>query len=569
MNYNEISASIWATSDDVLRNDFKKGEYGRIILPFVVLRRLDSIIAPQKDEIIQFYNDNKSKLGSNTNIIKTKFKVPFYNSSKFDLSRLMQDATNIRTNFTNYMDSFSENIADILKNFKFEELVNRLYEKDLLYMFIEKITAFSLDPSKVDNHVMGSIYEELLRRYSEMANEESGDHYTPRDAIRTLVAILFAPDEEKLKGKGIIRSIYDPCVGTGGMLTVSKKWIKENINDDIILNLYGQELNDDTYATCKSDFLITGESEDNIKGPFSSLSRDAFEGKTFDYMISNPPYGVSWKKEKTFVEKEAKNPLGRFHAGLPSSSDGQLLFLQHQLKKMQEKGSRIGIVFNGSPLFSGDAGSGPSNIRKWIIENDWLETIVALPEQLFFNTGIPTYFWILTNKKSPERKGKVQLINGSSFWIQMKKSLGNKRRFISEEQTNELKQMYLSFSEGEFSQIKPNSFFGYTKVQVDQPLKESNKIVRTKNGDPKPDTSKRDHERIPLDNDIDAYFKKECLPHIPEAWMNRSNDKVGYEINFTKYFYKSTPLRSLEDVSQDLKSLDEEIKRLSMELTGE
>lgn len=566
MNYNEISSSIWATSDDVLRNDFKKGEYGRIILPFVVLRRLDSIIAPKKDEIIQFYNDNKNKLGNNTSIIKTKFQVPFYNSSKFDLSRLMQDATNIRSNFTNYMDGFSENIADILKNFKFEELVDRLHEKDLLYLFIEKITAFSLDPSKVDNHVMGSIYEELLRRYSEMANEESGDHYTPRDAIRTLVAILFAPDEEKLRGNGIIRSIYDPCVGTGGMLTVSKQWIKENINKNIILNLYGQELNGDTYATCKSDFLITEETEENIKGPFSSLSKDAFEGKTFDYMICNPPYGVSWKKDKTFVEKEAKNPLGRFHAGLPPSSDGQLLFLQHQLKKMHEKGSRIGIVFNGSPLFSGDAGSGSSNIRKWIIENDWLETIVALPEQLFFNTGIATYFWILTNKKSPERKGKIQLINGASFWTQMKKSLGNKRRFISEEQTNELKQLYLSFSESEFSQIKSNSFFGYTKVQIDQPLKEKNIILKTKNGASKPDTSKRDYERIPLNDDIEAYFKKECLPHIPEAWMDRSKDKIGYEINFTKYFYKFTPLRSIEQISNDLKDIEIEIAALSKEI---
>ncbi len=371
MKLNEISSRIWSTTDDVLRSDFKPSEYGRIILPFIVLRRLDSILAPKKEDFLKFYNINKDKTGFGIGLVKSTFKVSFYNTSNFDLELLMQDATNLYSNFNNYMDGFSDNIADILKNFKFEEIVKRLDEKNLLYMLIDKITSFSLDPSKVDNHFMGSIYEELLRRYSEMANEESGDHYTPRDAIKALVSILFAPEKENLKGSGIIRSIYDPCVGTGGMLTISKGWIKENINPDIILHLYGQELNDDTYATCKSDFLITGEIEDNIKGPFSTLSSDAFEGHTFDYMISNPPYGISWKKDKIAVEKDNKNPLGRFNAGLPPTSDGQLLFLLHQISKMnQEKGSRIGIVFNGSPLFVGDAGSGTSNIRKFIIEND-------------------------------------------------------------------------------------------------------------------------------------------------------------------------------------------------------
>jgi type I restriction enzyme M protein len=563
MNHNEISSAIWSTTDDVLRGAFKPSEYGRIILPLTVLRRLDSIVERQKDEIVKFYEDNKTRI--NPSIIRTKFGIPFYNKSKFDLSRLMQDPTNIFTNFQNYMDGFSENIADILKNFKFPEIVKRLDEADRLYQTIEKITAFSLSPDQIDNHSMGAIYEELLRRYSEMANEESGDHYTPRDAIRTLVAILFSPDRDKLQDSGLIRSIYDPCVGTGGMLTISKSWIKDNINPNINLQLYGQELNPDTYATCKSDLLIAGENEDNIKGPYSTLSKDAFEGKKFDYMISNPPYGVSWRADETFVKQEKDNPDGRFSAGLPPVSDGQLLFLQHQLSKMEQKGSRIGIVFNGSPLFSGDAGSGPSEIRRWIIENDWLEAIISLPEQLFFNTGIATYFWILTNKKSKIRKGKVQLIDGSSFWTQLKKSLGNKRRQISDEQARDLLNFYLDFEEGEYSQIKDNDFFGYTKVQIEQPLKENGTVQKDKKGNPRPDAQKRDHERIPLQQDIDEYYEREVKPHLPNSWMDRSKDKVGYEFNFTKYFYKFTPLRALEDIAQDLLKLDEEMEGLMKE----
>jgi len=402
-----------------------------------------------------------------------------------------------------------------------------------------------------------------------MSNEESGDHFTPRDIVKLLVSFVFGGDKENLKGEDKIRSIYDSCCGTGGMLTIGKEWIHENINKKLKVELFGQELNDVTYAICKSDFLMADENPDNIKGPRSSLSEDGFQDRKFDYMITNPPFGVSWKSEEDFVKQEAKDSNGRFAAGTPRTSDGSLLFLQHLIHKMETSGSRIGIVFNGSPLFTGDAGSGESEIRKWIIENDWLECIVSLPDRMFFNTGITTYIWIVTNKKSPDRKGKVQLIDGTSFSTSMRKNLGDKGKFIAEEQIQKLNEIYQNNEENEFCKIYPNSFFGYTKVVVEQPLIDEGEIKIDKKGNPKPDASKRDSERVLLSENVDEYYDREVKPHIPDSWMDRSKDKIGYEINFTKYFYKFTPLRSLEDISHDLKSLDDEIKRLSMEITGE
>ena len=311
------------------------------------------------------------------------------------------------------------------------------------------------------------------------------------------------------------------------------------------------------------------EDPDNIHGRCSSISDDRLQDNKFDYMITNPPFGVSWKSEEEFVKQEAKDPNGRFFVGTPRTSDGSLLFLQHLIHKMQPEGSRIGIVFNGSPLFTGDAGSGESNIRKWIIENDWLECIVCLPDRMFFNTGITTYIWIVTNKKSKERKGKIQLIDGSSFWTLMKKNLGSKGKYITEEQKDNLFKIYQDFEENEFCKIYPNNFFGYTKVVIEQPLIEDGKINKDREGNPKPDASKRDNERIPLSENIEEYFNREVKPHLPDSWMDRSKDKIGYEINFTRYFYKFTPLRSLEEITKDLKSLDEEIRQLSAEMTGE
>jgi type I restriction enzyme M protein len=352
-------------------------------------------------------------------------------------------------------------------------------------------------------------------------------------------------------GEGKIRSIFDPCCGTGGMLTIGKDWILQNINPNIEIKLSGQELNPQTFSICKSDMLISGENPDNIKLG-SSLSYDGFQGEKFDYMITNPPFGVSWKSEEEFIKNESSNPQGRFSVGTPRTSDGSLLFLQHLISKMEKKGSRIGIVFNGSPLFTGDSGGGESEIRKWIIENDWLECVVQLPDSLFFNTGITTYVWIVSNNKKSNRKGKVQLIDGSNLFKPMKKSLGSKRKEVSDEQRELILETYSDFKETEISKIFENEFFGYKKVTIEQPLKENGVVVKDKKGSVKPDSSLRDNERIPLGVEVDEYFEREVKPHLPESWMDRSKDSVGYEINFTKYFYKYKPLRSLEDLTNEI-----------------
>ena len=564
-NITSLSSLIWSSCDDVLRGLFKPSEYGRVILPFVVFRRLDCVLEPKKDEIYQLFEKYKGDFDPSP-IIKKEVGVPFYNRSKYDLSRLTNDPNNVLLNFNNYVQGYSENVFDIIENFSIDPLVQKLHKNKRLYLLIQKFTEFDLHPSVVDNHTMGSVYEELLRKFSEISNEESGDHFTPRDVVKLLVSFVFGGDKENLQGEGKIRSVFDPCCGTGGMLTIGKEWIQENINPNLQINLYGQELNDVTYSICKSDQLMMGEDPENIRGPLSSISEDQFQGRKFDYMITNPPFGVSWKSEKDFVDSESKDPDGRFFVGTPRTSDGSLLFLQHLIHKMNPEGSRIGIVFNGSPLFTGDSGSGESEIRKWIIENDWLECIVQLPDQMFFNTGITTYFWVVTNKKSPERKGKVQLIDGSSFFRTMKKSLGSKRKEIKPEQSDELFNLYQNFENGEFSKIFDNQFFGYTRVTIEQPLIEDGVVKTDKSGKPKPDSSQRDTERVPLSESIEEYFDREVRPHLPDSWMDRSKDKVGYEINVTKYFYKFTPLRNLDVIHKDLLTLDTEIKSLTESL---
>ena len=446
-----------------------------------------------------------------------------------------------------------------------EELAGELNNR--FYLLIDKMTEVDLHPDQVSNHLMGQVFEELLRKFSEMSNETSGEHYTPRDVVRLLVSLVFSEEKDSLKGEGIIRSIYDPCCGTGGLLTTGKEWIRDNINKDIEIIMYGQEINPQTYSICKSDMMLLGENPNNIKGPRSSLSEDQFQGKKFDYMITNPPFGVSWKSEQEFIENESQNAHGRFSVGTPRSSDGSLLFLQHMISKMEDKGSRIGVVFNGSPLFTGDSGSGESEIRKWIIENDWLECIVALPDQLFFNTGISTYLWIVTNAKSKKRKGKVQLINGADYHQIMKKSLGSKRKYITEDQIKELSAIYCNFKEGDHCKIFPNEYFGYTKVTIEQPLVDADgKPITDKQSKPKPDGSMRDFERIPLSENVDSYYKREVKPHLPNSWMDRDKDKIGYEINFTKYFYQYKPLRSLEEITKELWTLEDKSEGLMKKL---
>jgi type I restriction enzyme M protein len=561
-NHQEISSFIWRVCDDELRGLFKPHEYGDIILPFVVLRRLDCLIEPHKDEVVKQYNELlQSGIDDPTPIIRKKTGLNFFNYSPYDLTRLKSDPNGLKINFPNYLNGYSDNVHQILENFQLDKPVEKLIKNKKLYSLIDKFTEVDLHPDKIDNHTMGSIFEELLRKFSEMSNETSGEHYTPRDIVKLLVSLVFSGDEDNLKGEGIIRSIFDPCCGTGGMITIGKEWVNENISNDVMFQLYGQELNPQTFSICKSDFLITGEDPERIKLG-SSLSNDQHEGRTFDYMITNPPFGVSWKSEKSFVDEESKNPLGRFSVGTPRSSDGSLLFLQHMISKMKPEGSRIGVVFNGSPLFTGDSGSGESEIRKWIIENDWLECVVSLPDSLFFNTGITTYIWIVSNKKKPNRKGKVQLIDGSSLFKTMKKSLGSKRKYMDDDQTQQILNSYSSFEESDISKIFDNEFFGYTKVTIEQPLKEDGEVIRKKDGTPKPDSKLRDSERIPLTEDIEDYFNREVEPHLPESWIDFNTSKVGYEINFTKYFYQYKPLRSSLDITNDLLELEKESQNL-------
>ena len=578
-NYQELANLVWNVADDVLRGLFKPHEYGDITLPFLVLRRLDCILDEdgRKQKAIDTYNQFKDLVSEDQlpPILRQATGTSFYNISQYDLSRLSDDSHNIRLNFENYVGGFSQDVRDIIENFNLDRFIERLDRNNRLFIFCDTFTEIDLHPNQVDNHTMGQVFEELLRRFSEMSNETSGEHYTPRDVVRLLVSLLFAEHREDLQGQGIIRSIFDPCCGTGGMLTIGKEYFREQINRDADIRLLGQELNAQTYAICKSDMLITGEDPDNIRLG-SSLSDDRFQGQRFDYMITNPPFGVSWKSDEAAVKTEAQTATGRFSAGTPRASDGALLFLQHMLSKMEDHGSRVGIVFNGSPLFTGDAGSGESEIRRYIIENDWLECIVALPEKLFFNTSIATYIWILTNRKSEARRGQIQLINAVDFHDEMKRNLGDKNALISDGHIRRIVELYTDFEETEHSKIYPNAFFGYTKVTIERPLVEKQEIlgeetevvVTDRKGNPKPDTKLRDAERVPLTEDIDDYYQREVKPHLPDSWMDRKKDKVGYEINFNRYFYQYTPLRSLKEITDELLALERESEGLLNEVLG-
>ena len=576
-NYQELANLVWNVADDVLRGLFKQHEYGDITLPFLVLRRLDCLLDEdgRKDRAIHIYNQFRDQVPEEAlpPIILREINTSFYNISQYDLSRLTADSNNIRLNFENYLNGFSKDVRDIIENFNLDGFIERLDRNNRLFIFCDKFTEVDLHPAQVDNHTMGQVFEELLRRFSEMSNETSGEHYTPRDVVRLLVSLLFAEHSEDLQGQGIIRSIFDPCCGTGGMLTIGKEYFREQINPDADIRLLGQELNAQTYAICKSDMLITGEDPDSIRHG-SSLSDDQFQAQRFDYMITNPPFGVSWKSDEAAVKAEAETASGRFSAGTPRSSDGALLFLQHMLSKMEDHGSRIGIVFNVAPLSTGDAGSGESEIRRWIIQNDWLECIIALPDKLFFNTDISTYIWILTNRKSKSRRGKVQLINAVDFYDKMKRNLGDKSVFISVGHIRQLVELYTNFEETEHSKIYPNEFFGYTKVTIERPMverqeifgEETEVVVKDKKGNPKPDTKLRDSERVPLTEEVDDYYQREVKPHLPDSWIDRKKDKVGYEINFNQYFYQYTPQRSLKEITDQLLALERESEGLLNEV---
>lgn len=568
-NFQEKANFIWTVADDILRGAFKAHEYGDVILPFVVLRRLDLVLEPKKDDVIKQYEQFKKSLDEERMIPVLRQAaggINFYNHSFYDLRRLAQDSKNIELNFGNYLNGYSKNVREIIENFQLEKILTKLSKNDLLYQLVEKFAEVDLSPKSVTNHEMGYIFEELLRRFSEMSNETAGEHYTPREVIRLMVSLMFAEHKKDLKGKGIIRTVFDPACGTGGMLITAKDYIHSEINPDLEVVMYGQELNEQTYAIAKSDVLIMGENAENIRQG-NSFTQDKFKGQQFSYMLSNPPFGVSWKKEEAFIENEANDPHGRFSAGTPRSSDGALMFLQHMISKMEAGGSRIAIIFNGSPLFTGDAGSGESNIRKWIIENDWLEAVIAMPTDMFYNTGIATYIWMVTNRKPKHRKGKVQLINAVDFAAPMRKSLGSKRQFFTDDHIRDITKIYEGFAESKVSKVFDNEDFGYTKVIVERPTYNAKgKIENDKQGQSKPDSSLRDYEKIPLKDNIDTYFEHEVKPHIPDAWMDRSKDKVGYEISFTKYFYEYQPLRSLAEIKADILKLESETEGLLGEI---
>jgi len=631
------------------------------MLPMVVIRRLDCVLEPTKDLVLQKNKELAARPDDLRAVSLNKITGhKFYNISNFTLKGLLGDPDNIAANLLNYIKGFSTQAQDIIEHFGFEEQIGKLEKNNRLYLVIQKFCEIDLHPEIVSNIEMGYIFEELIRKFNEASNEEAGDHFTPREVIRLMVNLLFSADSDILTKKGIIKTIYDPACGTGGMLSESEAYLRE-LNPDARLELFGQDYNDNAFAICGSDMLIKGQNPESIKFG-DSFTDDKLPYEKFDYMLANPPFGVEWRPQEDFVKKEYEKQGygGRFGAGLPPINDGALLFLQHMISKMQapvDGGSRIGIVFNGSPLFTGSAESGPSNIRKWIIENDWLEVIVALPDQLFYNTGISTYVWIVTNRKSLGRRGKIQMIDGRTFYKKMRKSLGNKRNEICDEQKNDITRLYGDCTEGEFVRIFDNEDLGYQRITVERPLQvnfvvtderieklrqvssfvalasskkkkdetliaaeeeegrrqqeaiisaldtlrslgtvknrdsfsksckdalkksgvtvsatlmkaiisalserdETADICTDSKGNPEPDSGLRDYENVPLKEDIDSYMAREVLPHVPDAWVDTSKTKIGYEINFNRYFYKYTPPRSLEEIEADLEKIESEI----------
>lgn len=602
MNQQELSSFIWSVAD-LLRGDYKQSEYGRVILPFTVLRRIDCVLEETKETVLAEF-EAKQKMGLNPEPFLLRVSgLKFYNTSPMDMKKLMGDQDHIRQNLEQYIQAFSPSVRDIFERFDFYTQIDRLNKCGLLYLVTERFSGIDLHPETVSNFQMGLVFEELIRKFAEISNETAGEHFTPREVIRLMVNLIFVEDDEILSKPGVVRTIYDPTAGTGGMLSVAGEYLEEH-NPTARLTMHGQELNDESYAICKADMLIKGQEVANII-PGNTLSDDGHGHSKFDYMLSNPPFGVEWKKVEKEIRKEHEQQgfNGRFGPGLPRVSDGSLLFLMHLLSKMQPAaagGSRFGIVLNGSPLFTGGAGSGESEIRRYVLENDLVEAIIGLPTDMFYNTGISTYIWILSNRKPENRKGFVQLIDASSFWQKMRKSLGSKRKELSEDHIADITRLFGSFTEAKLatvldsngketdrriilqgekepaapeggkvkiaplSRIFKNSAFGYRTITVERPQKDENgkPVIGTKGkmkGKPQPDTSLRDTENIPLDEDIEEYFKREVLPHVPDAWIDHEKTKTGYEIPFNRHFYVFEPPRSLTEIDTDLKIVTDRI----------
>jgi len=615
MNHAALSSFIWSVAD-LLRGDYKQSEYGRVILPFTVLRRLDCVLAATKAAVLAEF-EAKTKAGLNSDpFLLRKAGQSFYNTSPLDLAKLLGDQDHIRQNLYAYIQGFSPAARDIFERFDFHSQVERLAKANLLYLVTEKFANIDLHPQTVDNAAMGAVFEELIRKFAEISNETAGEHFTPREVIRLMVNLLFIEDDDVLTpGNAVVRTIYDPTAGTGGMLSVAGEHLLEH-NPQARLTMFGQELNDESYAICKADMLIKGQDVANIVAG-NTLSDDGHAHRRFDYMLSNPPFGVEWKKVERQVrqEHEQKGFDGRFGPGLPRVSDGSMLFLLHLVSKMRpaaEGGSRFGIVLNGSPLFTGGAGSGESEIRRYVLENDLVEAIVGLPTDMFYNTGIATYVWVLSNRKPADRKGQVQLIDASGFWQKMRKSLGSKRKEMSDEHIATVTRLFGDFTEAELvtvldaegkplgeprlvtgtdddpkppeggrlkrvpiSRIFNNREFGYTTITVERPLlhkdgdEKGQPVLGTKGkqkGKPQPDSALRDTENVPLVEDIGAYYQREVLPHAPDAWIDDEKSKVGYEIPFNRHFYVFEPPRSLHAIDEELKAVSARIVAMLGEL---
>jgi type I restriction enzyme M protein len=693
--HRELVNFIWGICN-LLRGPYKRNEYRKVILPLTVLRRFDCLLAPTKAAVLAEFAANQGRPESVRHSFLTKASgFPFYNFSRLDFPGLLNDPNHLSQQLSGYIRDFSPNVREIMERFAFDQQIARMDEKNLLYEVIKRFAAVDLSPARVDNIQMGYVFEELIRIGAEQANEEAGEHFTPREVIKLMVNLLLSPEQDLTRAH-VVKMIYDPACGTGGMLSVAEQYIRQ-LNADSEPHLFGQDHNDEAWAVCKSDMLIKGEDADNIKLG-DSFTRDEYDRHpdgskwTFDYMLANPPFGVEWKQQHSVIQREHRQlgHQGRFGAGLPRINDGSLLFLMHMLSKMRpadDGGSRIAIVFNGSPLFTGDAGSGESSTRQWIIENDWLEAIVALPDQLFYNTGISTYIWVLTNRKELRRRGKIQLIDARQFFVKMKKSLGNKRNKIGNrdegepDQIGEITRIHGNFQDGEtrafaangksrdlvVSKVFDNEDFGFRKITVERPLRlnleatperielleeqvafkklatsykknegarqeeielgrqrqqairnlltafrqatgqkryldrepfvtdleafakatglrlasrefnaivsalsavdESAGICRDSRGRPEPDPGLRDSEHVPLKADIDEYFRREILPYAPDAWIDESKTKVGYEIPFNRHFYLYEPPRPIEEIEADMRALESEILKLLSEAT--
>ena len=579
MNDPNLSSFLWSVAD-LLRGDYKQSEYGKVILPFTVLRRLDCVLEKTKEAVLaELVLREKAGLNPEPFLLRKAGQL-FFNTSPLDLKKLMGDQDHIKENLYAYLQGFSPAVRNIFESFEFHVQIDRLAKARLLYLVTEKFSKIDLHPERVSNAQMGAVFEELIRKFAELSNETAGEHFTPREVIRLMVNLIFIEDDQALTRPGVVRSLYDPTAGTGGMLSVGGEHLAE-MNPDARLVMYGQELNPESYAICKADMLIKGQDIGNIIFG-NTLSNDGLPGQHFDYMLSNPPFGVEWKKIEKEIKKEADQQgyNGRFGPGLPRVSDGSLLFLLHLISKMRpavEGGSRFGIVLNGSPLFTGGAGSGESGIRRYVLENDLVEAIIGLPTDMFYNTGISTYIWIVSNRKPEHRKGKLQLIDASSFWRKMRKSLGSKRKELSPEHIDEITRLFGNFEEATregapISRIFRNEDFGYRTITVERPLRDEagTVVLGTKGkqkGKPQPDSSLRDTENVPLGESIEAYFQREVLPHAPDAWIDHDKTRVGYEIPFNRHFYVYKPPRDLAEIDIELKGVTNRILEMIRELS--